>query len=211
MKQGELFGIRGKLKLHEMALSVSYSQQDILKWILVLYNNGNPIEVDLTYGKGNMWKGIPGPRKRYDLAPQLPDVMMADCRKHPSRCSEIGSIMFDPPFLFGGGNNGIMNNTYGCFPNRKEFEAFLNDSLQEISRILKSGGLLIFKCQDIISGKQNFFIHVLISTLAESHRLRPEDLFININTSALINWNIKRQHHARKLHSYFWVFKKRFR
>lgn len=41
--------------------------------------------------------------------------------------------------------------------------------------------------------------------------MTPGDLFIFVSKSRPISWHIQLQNHARKMHSYFWVFKKRCR
>ena len=65
--------------------------------------------------------------------------------------------------------------------------------------MLCPGGVLVFKCQDkVSSGKQ----------WAIARGFEVLDLFILLARSRLVaNWQ-RNQKHARKFHSYFWVFRK---
>ena len=67
------------------------------------------------------------------------------------------------------------------------------------------------KCQDTVSGGKNHFTHVMVMNMALELGFYPKDMFI-LATNHRINsfgnkW--KRQQHARKHHSYFWVFEKK--
>lgn len=82
----------------EIIKSISYNQEEIIKWIIALYCP-NGIELDPTYSKGNFYKNIPEPKYKFDLFPQNDDVVRADCRELPVKSGSIQSIMFDPPFV----------------------------------------------------------------------------------------------------------------
>lgn len=81
--------------------------------------------------------------------------------------------------------------------------------MKEAYRVLKPNGILIFKCQDKVSSGKQYMSHVFIMNEAVKIGFYPKDLFILIAKNRLIaNWQIKSQKHARKFHSYFWVFEK---
>ncbi len=69
------------------------------------------------------------------------------------------------------------------------------------------GGIVIFKCQDVVSGGKQYFSHCWIMDEAIRFGFYPKDLFILI---AKVRLNDGReQQHGRKYHSYFWVFEKK--
>lgn len=74
--------------------------------------------------------------------------------------------------------------------------------------MLKKGGILAFKCQDVINGRTQGFSHCEIYSAAKAVGLYGLDLFVFVNENRMPPPNLKKQNHARKTHTYFWVFKK---
>jgi tRNA G10 N-methylase Trm11 len=201
-----------------MIKSISYDQSEIIKWILDLHVPEHKIDLDATYSKGNFYKntGIEEPFFKFDINPQLPDVVLGDSRHLPLEDNSLNCIMFDPPFLATTGkslkseeNNNIINKRFGVYPNEKELHQFYIDSLKESYRLLKDKGILIFKCQDKISSGKQYMSHVFIMNEAEKIGFYSKDLFILLAKNRLVaDWQVKNQKNARKYHSYFWVFEK---
>lgn len=54
-----------------MVKSISYSQEEIIKWILDLYVPNKTIDLDATYSIGNFYKntGIDSPVYKFDINP----------------------------------------------------------------------------------------------------------------------------------------------
>ncbi len=74
-------------------------------------------------------------------------------------------------------------------------------------RILKKGGLLIFKCQDFTDSKTTM-VHCHVYNWAIELGFYPKDLAIlSLKKGKIYNSNLK-QRHLRKIHSYFWILKK---
>ena len=103
----------------------------------------------------------------------------------------------------------------GCFRkcafcvNRNYDHCFYRDMLREAHRVLKQGGILIFKCQDKTSSGKQFFSHVFIMNEAVEAGFYPLDLFILLAKGRLVaDWQAINQRHARKYNSFFWVFQK---
>ena len=91
------------------------------------------------------------------------------------------------------------------------FAAFCRyrDALKEAYRVLKPGGVLIFKCQDKTSSGKQFFSHCFIWQAAIDAGFYPLDLFILLAKSRLVaDWQRTNQKHARKYCCFFWVFSK---
>ncbi len=176
------------------------------------------IDCDCTYSKGNFYKntGIVQPKYKFDILPQDETVAYGDSRNLPLSDSSISCMMFDPPFLATTGkslsennNNNIINKRFGVYPSEQDLHKFYVDSLFEIYRVLNDKGILIFKCQDKISSGRQYMSHCFVYNEAVKIGFYPKDLFILLAKNRLVaDWQMKNQKHARKYHSYFWVFEK---
>ena len=190
--------------------SVSFDQSEILDWISRLYLCGKGFDLDPCYGGGNFYNKFPKPTHKFDISPRVKGVKEGDCRDLSQwlKDSSVTSIIFDPPFLCGGGKNGIMHRKYGTFESPGALTTFVGTSLHEFNRILISGGILAVKCMDFVYGRKNYFFHITVHDLAAARGFVALDLFILISKNRVMQWNLKTQQHARKFHSYFWVFRK---
>lgn len=192
--------------------SISYSQFEIINWIIKLHCPEG-IQVDCTYSLGGFYKNglVKEPDFKFDINPQIEGVGEADCRNLPFIDNEVYSIIYDPPFLYGKERNdnvGIIKKRYSQVYDWKAIKDLYNDSFKEFSRVLQQDGTLIFKCQDFAKDGKQFLTHYMIIDMALKYGLYPVDLFVMLVKSRPIRYDIP-QHHARKFHSYFLVFKKR--
>lgn len=200
-----------------MIKSVSYNQSEIIKNILKLYVPSGKIDVDSTYSTGNFYKntGVEEPFYKFDINPQTESVSFGDSRNLPLPSHSVNCIMFDPPFLATTGkslseNTGnIINRRFGVYANEYALHQFYVESLKEAYRLLKPNGILIFKCQDKVSSGKQYMSHVFIANEAAKAGFYPKDLFVLLAKNRLVaKWQMQNQKHARKYHSYFWVFEK---
>jgi hypothetical protein len=196
--------------------SVYNSNFDTIKNIMFLYNI-EQFDLDCTYSKGAFWKDLPSPKFKSDLYPVNEDVVQASSENLPFGEGSMKNIMYDPPFVIAG--KTYRDNKDGSSIMAKRFEGYntYNDltvnyynTLKELYRICEKGGHVVMKCQDTVSGGKNHFSHCLIMNMAMEIGFYPRDLFI-LNSNVRINsfgtkWT--KQEHARKYHSYFWVFEK---
>ena len=199
--------------------SISYDQEEIIQNILELHVPSKRIDLDATYSKGNFYKkGISAPKYKFDIKPQTEDTTEACATNLPLPDDvDCNCIMFDPPFVMGSGpsvanpkegSNQIITR-FSCFRNPEQLLAFYNKALSEFYRILNENGVLIFKCQDCVISGKNLMSHVIVMNQAYNIGFYPKDLFILTAKARLISGKVKNQIHARKFHSYFWVFEKR--
>ena len=197
-----------------MIKSTNFDQEEIILDILKLHNNGADIDIDPTYSKGNFYSGkINAPKLKFDINPSSPEVIESCCTSLPVEDQSVQCIMFDPPFLATTGKslssnqkNNIINKRFSVFPSEKLLHEFYDKSLCEFKRILKPNGILIFKCQDKVSAGKQYFSHCFIYEKARSYGLYPKDLFVlQAKNRIVAKWQ-RNQRHARKFHSYFWVF-----
>ena len=202
--------------MEELVKSISYSQEEILKNIINLYNSGNAFDVDPCYSKGVFYKNIEKPKYCFDIEPKYEFVQKYDCRELPFSDNTINSIIFDPPFLATTGkslnmdeNNNIINKRFSVYERERELFQFYWDSIDEFVRVLNSDGLLVIKCQDKVSSDKQYLSHVAIINYCESVGLYCEDMFVLLAKSRLVaDWQVKNQKRSRKFHSYFLVFRK---
>jgi hypothetical protein len=215
--------IMGKLKGTAMSVvkSICTSDEEALLGIMQLHNGGQPFKLDPTFSKGAFYRGqVSAPKLKYDLFPE-PGIKQADCRHLPLGDCTIGSIIFDPPMMFGahGTNNPnnkiargysdptTLNNRFTQLASFDELQAMYTGALDEFARILKPKGLLVFKCQDFTDSKTTM-THCRVENWAPERGFYAKDLMIRI-VSAGRAYNPKLvQRHARKYHSYFFVFVK---
>lgn len=204
-------------KTDSLVKSVSYSQTKILENILTLHVPGGKIDCDPTYSTGGFYRDgiIAPPRLRFDIEPQADGVVRADCRNLPLESGCLNCMVFDPPFLatkgksLESGTGNRINRRFGVFPSESELHRFYIDSLAEAYRILAPHGILIFKCQDKVSGGRQYMSHVFIINEAVRTGFYPRDLFILLAKNRLTaDWQIRNQKNARKYHCYFLVFEK---
>lgn len=194
--------------------SIGYDETEIIHDILYLHNNGEMIECDPTYSIGNFYKGYAQkPKYKFDKFEQGNGVVVAESHSLPVDSGSVKSIMFDPPFVIEGARSDeaqegscIIGKRFTSFTSFEELKNMYSTSLKEFYRILAPGGILIFKCQDVVACSLNHFSHCWIMGEALKIGFYPKDLFILIAKNRLNDG--RKQQHARKYHSYFLVFKK---
>ena len=184
---------------------------DIFPSILALYARPRDKIADVTYGKGVFWQQID--TDQYEcLFTDLADGV--DMRDLPYDNESMDMVIIDPPYIYNPKRTVKasisdcynINETLRLETNQDVLNLYLG-GLQEAHRVLRRRGFCIVKCQDVIqSGKQNWN-HISIYDDAIKSGFYPKDLFILVQQGVPASrW--KHQLHARKNHSYFWVFQK---
>jgi len=197
--------------------SIAYTNTEIIKNIMVLHGIDR-FDLDCTYSIGNFWKKLPQPKFKSDIEPQRENIIKADSKNLPFENISLKSIMFDPPFIIAGTTymqnkkgSSIIAKRFGAYKNFDDLRSHYKESLKDIYRVLKNNGILVFKCQDIVSNSRNYFTHCIVMNMAVEIGFYPKDLFILITRNKINSFNGGRwnkQYHARKYHSYFWVLQK---
>ncbi len=199
--------------------SVYGSNYEMIKNIMDLYGI-EQFDLDCTYSKGNFWKDIKGPKHKTDLYPINESVIEANSENLPFENNSMKSIMWDPPFVIVGSGNSHRNSKEGSSIIAKRLEGYVTyddlksnyyNTLKELYRITEEGGFVVMKCQDTVSGGKQYFSHVMVMNMAYRIGFYPRDLFVltsNVRVNAFNGTKWTKQYHARKYHSYFWVFEK---
>lgn len=207
--------------------SINDDQTALLRDIITLHCHGK-IDADVTYGAGALWRQMREPQLKFDIAPReprfrptlrfdiktgRPGVIPADCRNLPLKDKSLKSIMLDPPFISGSAATRkstplIVKKGYGIFPDPEIMYKFFAAAMRECFRVLRPRGVLIFKCQDYVHNHINEWSHVEIFNSAREIGFQAKDLFIFCAKTRPTRENMVKQRHARKFHTYFWVFRK---
>jgi hypothetical protein len=196
--------------------SVYDTNYDVIKNIMELYKIDR-FDLDCTYSTGNFWKGLPTPTHKTDLYPSNDETIEANSENLPFENESMRSIMYDPPFVIAG--KTFKENKEGSSVIAKRFFGYTKydylknnyyNTLKELFRVCEKGGFVVVKCQDTVSGGKNHFSHVMVMNMALELGFYPKDMFILLAKMRINSfggrWN--KQEHARKYHSYFWVFEK---
>lgn len=191
--------------------SVQNSDRDILLSIKTMYLNGENFDLDPCFSVGKFYEDLETPKYKLDKDPKVDGVIKNDIMLGiPMESSSINSIVFDPPFMFGKHgktDENIMTKRFTMFDTWEDLENMYKKSLSEFYRILKKGGIVAFKCQDYTDSKTTL-THCFVHNWAIDIGFKAEDLFIMVFKGGRI-WNSNLvQRHARKYHSYWFVFKK---
>ena len=194
--------------------SLYFDQNEILQSIIDLHCNDG-FEADLTFGNGVFYKKIKEPQFKFDLDPQRKDVIASCSGSLPIRSNCLNNLVFYPPFLTyvrsnrTGNGNMIMAKRFTGYWRYDELEKHYIETLAESARVLKTNGLMIFKCQDIIHNHKMHCTHANVILWAKNFGFELKDLFILAANHRLPSPNRKgKQQHARIFHSYFLVLKK---
>jgi len=191
-------------------ISVYESDNEMFEAISKIFLKGKSFELDPTFSKGNFYKKFPEPKFKSDLIPQRNDVIKCDCRDLTYvNSNTIESICFDPPFIFRNRKsvtNDIISARFSYFKSFEELIQMYFDSLKEFYRILKKGGYIVFKCQDMTDGKF-YDTHTKIIEMARDIGFSLKDIGIIVKKNKIL-LKAKKQNCLRKVHSYYLILRK---
>jgi len=129
--------------------------------------------LDLTYGEGHSWEGFQHNTLlgAYEVVKmdirRLPGIdVQADCRSLPFRDSYFDCAYFDPPFFVKEGKGKRARGTMLSAEDEvswthEEYREALEALKHEIPRVLKPGGVLIFKIMDEYVGHKFYPNHFI--------------------------------------------------
>lgn len=207
--------------------NISFDQSEILHNILLLYNNGETFDCDMTaselkfynYRKGNKYT-IKEPKYLFDVYPMREDIkQITPFNPLPLEDKSIHSIVCDLPFVISPhtapsamnpkkGSNLIQKRFSSWYPYMDAYENMYY-WIKEMARVINDGGIIVYKMQNTISGSVQHSFEEFAFMCAQKFGLYPVDKFILQAKARLISSSkIKKQQHARKYTSVFYVFQK---
>lgn len=185
---------------------------DLIKVVSDFYIEDGSTVADVTYGKGVFWKKVDLERinlLKTDLVTLSPPV---DFRNLPYADGSINHVVFDPPYMHTPGHPIVDERYQNSNTTSKMYHADImsvlyGGGIKEGHRVLKEDGYLFVKCQDEIESGYQRWSHIEIYNIAINLGFYGKDLFI-LKPPSIPGIQNKNQKHARKSHSYLWVFQK---
>ena len=215
------------VKYEDVIRSVSYEQKEILLNIMKLHNNNEPFFADMTYSTGNFYSTskdekfyVPQPTVKLDVVPQTPDTIQIEpWGKLPFEDNSIPSLVIDLPFVISPRNapsmvklneddsNIIAKRFSSYYPKNELFNSYVH-WIKEAYRVLNNKGICVFKSQNQVSGGMQIMSSEYSWYIATKIGFYTLDQFILLAQNRLHSGKIKKQQHARKYSSTFYVFQK---
>jgi len=184
---------------------------DLIAALTELYVADGDLVLDMTYGKGVFWRKTDLTRFKLvtnDL--ETPADYNCDFRHLPLIDATFDMVVLDPPYVHNPGNH-VTDARYG----NHTTEGMYHDDILELyvggmteaQRLLKPyGGRLVVKCKDEVESGVQRWSHIEIFEAAIGLGFFARDLFVLMPTSKTSDKRWDRQIHARKNHSFAWVF-----
>jgi methylase of polypeptide subunit release factors len=183
---------------------------DLIAEVARLYLPEKARVADVTYGKGVFWRKVkPFLLNASDLN-HPNENLRHDFRKLPYKNGEFDVTVFDPPYVHNPGKGSMLNARYenhdttaGMY--HVDIMRLYRKGIVEAARVTKCGGTVWVKCKDEIESNIQCWSHVEVYAYAKSLGLYVKDLFVLVPKSN-VPPDERVQRHARKRHSYLWVF-----
>lgn len=187
--------------------TVSASQDEILNWIIQLYNEGKTFDADLTASQLVFYrKSVPVPAYLYDKYPQRAEVKdLKETDVLPD--GSFSSIVYDLPFILADSHASVIKERFTNFFSAEEMYSANDEMLQRSYRLLKANGLLVVKTMDTSYRGKQYWVSDYVLQNAQFMGLKLLEKFILTSNLRLFS-KTRVQHIARKYHAYFFVFKK---
>jgi len=180
-----------------------------------LYLTDGDVVADVTYSTGRFWKKVNLSRYTFlasDLIPPAAGVLAADFRALPYHNGSIDTVVFDPPYIHSPGK-GMLATRYNGLATTDmityaDIMQLYEDGMTEATRVLRDGGQLWVKCKDTLASERQRWSHITVFELADKLGFYARDLFLLVPPapSSVTTGRWARQLHARKVHSYLWIF-----
>jgi len=184
---------------------------DLIRAAADLYLKPGDWICDPTWGKGVFWKKVN--LSHYTLTASdkvtCPNAPW-DCRHLPHSARFFDVVVLDLPYAHNPGQMIVDGNYKNAQTTKGMYHVDIMrmyfDSMREAKRILKPEGMLWVKTQDEVESSFQRWSHIEIYLMAVKLGFFGKDLFVLMQQNRPVIQH-KRQQHARKCHSYLWVFK----
>lgn len=185
---------------------------DLIAEVCRLYLVPGSVVADVTWGRGAFWTSVDQSiftLLATDIDPSR-GVTVADFRQLPYADDSIDIVVLDPPYVHNPGNH-MTDTRYNNAATTKgmyhhDIMDLYEEGIKEARRVLRHTGQLWVKCKDEVEGGRQRWSHIELLCTAERYGFYGRDLFVLVPASGTAAGRWKRQLHARKNHSYLWVF-----
>lgn len=166
--------------------------------------------VDATFGRGVFWARLPGlPTHAHDLKTDR-----VDCRDLPYQAGSVDVLVIDPPYrpTHGSKSFGQSNGLAAAYQLGGSALDTINDvldlygaALKEAGRVVKAGGRVMVKCQDLSYGHRLHLVSLDVMRLMLAAGFEFADQFVLVNSTQMGSSQWEKQERARRSHSILWV------
>ena len=202
-------GQHGDLGTGPVYTLVHGTNADLVANAARLYLHRGQVICDVTFGNGVFWRKVDRTGYRF-FGTDITGHPSVDFRKLPYSNGFADHLVLDPPYQHGLDHVGAHYDPWRTARQMTHAD-IINDlyggGLREAWRVLKPGGLCWVKCCDEIEAGRQRWSHIEILMMARELGFKDVDLFI-LHRHGKPMLREKRQSHARKNHSYLWIFEK---
>lgn len=192
------------------------SNDQLIADVAHLYLADGDVVADVTYSSGRFWKKVDLSRYQFLASDLMPPrgsgAVAADFRALPYTADSVDALVFDPPYIHSPGK-GMLADRYNGRQTTDmityaDIIGLYRDGMTEAARVLRDGGQLWVKCKDTLASERQRWSHITVYELAQELGLYARDLFLLVPPapSSITTGRWARQIHARKVHSYLWIF-----
>lgn len=196
----------------DMTYSIGNFYGEFTEKVPVKNDDGTVTEINNTFE-------IPQPKFKFDVMPQVDGVEKIDpWGPWPLEDNSLESIVLDPPFIVssmsapsmfnGKDDSNMISKRFASFYPRYELFDTYEHLITEAYRVLKPMGILVLKTQATVSGSIQLMTPYFSCVVANNLGFYTLDEFILTTKVRMISGKVKNQQHARKYHSFFYVFQK---